>query len=134
MNRADDRLTRADAVLAGFADAIRNGSRAADAIALERVEQARAILREKPAPNPADAEGLRARLLAVADACGTEEADHEADLREAARLLAILDRIHEAMDGEEWDSDTTGHVGDLLTGAGFTINPPGHYEDEDEEE
>lgn len=54
-------------------------------------------------------------------------------IEEASRLLRVLDRIHEAMDGEEWNADTTGYIGDLLTGAGFPINPPGYYDETDEE-
>jgi hypothetical protein len=40
-----ERIRKADEVLAGFGDAIRNGARAADDIALGRIEDARAILR-----------------------------------------------------------------------------------------
>ena len=35
-----------------------------------------------------------------------------------------LDAIHTALDGKEWDSDTTTEIAQILEGAGYSIGDP----------
>ena len=65
-----------------------------------------------------------------------EERDQlEAACKALARLEQrqeeALDAIYHLMDGEEWDSDTTSAIGEILVAAGYTIHDPNGLEEFD---